>query len=302
MTFATTSGRLRGLDELEPARHRRHHRHRPRRRHGHRRLHAPQVLQLGRIPASGRTAARRRRAPSPRRTPRLSATWDVDPKKACNRAYGVILCTDGQSNTCNTGTPAGCDPANPTVSGTRPTTPCIPDTNGIDFANFPPGAAEAMYLNAHQAGPGDAIVRARTFAIGISSDISRCELNRIAYRGRTDANAKNEGRRIRPLRSHRPAGPARRRPPAAHQPGPETAGTTVPTDESGPGTPASPAAQPVRPGPGAAGQQGLRLLRERRPRRSMTPSSRSCGARRAATTRRALPFRERPSASETRSS
>ncbi|MGZ5372639.1 MAG: hypothetical protein ACXWDE_12755, partial [Aeromicrobium sp.] len=123
----------------------------------------------------------------------LATTWGVDPKKACNRAYGVILCTDGQSNTCNTGNPAAsCDPAkSDCLQWDQTTTPCIPDTGGIDFSKFPPGAAEAMYLNAHQRviGSSDAIIRARTFAIGISTDVSRCELNRIAYRGRTDANA-----------------------------------------------------------------------------------------------------------------
>jgi hypothetical protein len=115
----------------------------------------------------------------------LTTTWNADPKQACNRAYGVILCTDGQSNTCNTGNPAD-------ASWDSTATPCATDQPGTAFSNFPPGAAETMYLNAHQAAPGDAIIRARTFAIGISKDISRCELNRIAYRGRTDANAKKK--------------------------------------------------------------------------------------------------------------
>jgi hypothetical protein len=121
----------------------------------------------------------------------LTATWNADPKKACNRAYGVILCTDGQSNVCNTGNPADLEwdaTTDPRVL-LPGQTPCSVDIDGSVFSNFPPGAAEAMYLNAHQAAAGDAIVRARTFAIGISKDISRCELNRIAYRGRTDANA-----------------------------------------------------------------------------------------------------------------
>jgi hypothetical protein len=115
----------------------------------------------------------------------LTKTWNVDPKKACNRAYGVILCTDGQSNVTNTGSTAD-------TFWDSTATPCAPDKPGTAFSNFPPGAAETMYLNAHQAGSGDAIIRARTFAIGISKDISRCELNRIAYRGRTDANAKKK--------------------------------------------------------------------------------------------------------------
>ncbi|MCM3875380.1 MAG: hypothetical protein NEA02_03060 [Thermoanaerobaculia bacterium] len=114
----------------------------------------------------------------------LTTTWNSDPKKRCNRAYGVILCTDGQSNVGNTGTPG-----NRFWDST--TTPCAPDTGGTAFINFPPGTAEAMYLNGHQDGAGNAVIRPRTFAIGLSTDISRCELNRTAYRGRTDANAPN---------------------------------------------------------------------------------------------------------------
>jgi hypothetical protein len=162
----------------------------------------------------------------------LTATWDLDPKQACNRAYGVILCTDGQSNICNTGSPAD-------AFWDATTTPCSPDVNGLDFDKFPPGAAEAMYLNAHQVNAGSAIVRARTFAIGISSDISRCELNRTAYRGRTDANAKRRDAGFILYDVGDP--PVLRgddRLPHIN-PSPETAATTVPTNESGPGTPAT---------------------------------------------------------------
>ena len=172
----------------------------------------------------------------------VTATWNADPKQACNRAYGIILCTDGQSNTCNTGTPAlGCDPAadSTCLFWDKSASPCANDTNGTDFTNYPPGAAEAIYLNAHQAGAGDAIVRTRTFAIGISSDISRCELNRIAYRGRTDANAKRKDAGFVLYDCGDPPvlrGDVR----LPHiNPSPETAGTTVPTDESGPGLPGS---------------------------------------------------------------
>ncbi len=182
----------------------------------------------------------------------LTTTWTGDPKKACNRAYGVILCTDGKSNTCNTGTPTAlCDPAADALclEWDRTATPCSADTGGVSFTNFPAGAAEAMYLNAHQAGASDAIVRARTFAIGISSDISRCELNRIAYRGRTDANAKHKDAGFS---LYDPGDPAALRaledkrlphidpsPEIGPADSPPTGGTTVPTNESGPGTPAS---------------------------------------------------------------
>jgi hypothetical protein len=164
----------------------------------------------------------------------LSATWGADPKQACNRAYGVILCTDGQSNTCNTGTSKG--PDWEWDNDVAPTA-CEVDTGGTDFTNFPPGVAEAMYLNAHLAGAGDAVVRARTFAIGISPDVSRCELNRTAYRGRTDANAKKKDAGfVLYDRSDPPVLRGDKRLPWI-EPFPETAGTTIPTDQSGPGLP-----------------------------------------------------------------
>jgi hypothetical protein len=159
----------------------------------------------------------------------MGATWGADPRKACNRAYGVILCTDGESNITNTGTPAD-------AFWGSTATPCNPDSAGTAFINFPPGAAEAMYLNAHQV-VGGAIVRARTFAIGISSDVSRCELNRTAYRGRTDAGAKKKDAGFVLYDTTDPPvvrGDIR----LPHiNPAPETAGTSIPTDESGPGLP-----------------------------------------------------------------
>jgi hypothetical protein len=118
--------------------------------------------------------------------PNDSTNYPGDPKKACNRPLGVILCTDGQSNHGNTGIPA-----NKEWDSTVPLKPCTADTAGTDFENYPPGAAEAMYLDGHQAFPGAPVIRARTFVVGISSDISKCELNRTAYRGRTDASAPN---------------------------------------------------------------------------------------------------------------
>src|ERR1019366_5157719 len=117
----------------------------------------------------------------------LTATWNSDLKQACNRPLGVILCTDGQSNLGNTGIPANLEWDSP--KQTVP--PCASDTLGTNFNEFPPGAAEAMYLDGHQAFAGAPVIRARTFVVGISSDVSRCELNRTAYRGRTDASAPN---------------------------------------------------------------------------------------------------------------
>ena len=162
----------------------------------------------------------------------LTTTWGGDPKKRCDRAYGVILCTDGQSNLGNTGSPLN-------KSWDSTATPCASDTGGTAFIHFPPGAAEAMYLDAHHdtTSAGNAIVRARTFAIGLSTDISRCELNRIAYRGRTDANApEKDGGFVLYDPVDSPNGDVR----LPHiDPTPETDGTATPTDESGASLPAS---------------------------------------------------------------
>ncbi len=113
----------------------------------------------------------------------LADSWNLDPKQRCARPWGVILCTDGLSNTCNTGSAAA------DSEWVAPNTPCENDVNGADFTNYPPGAAEAVYNAALTAGGGAAIIKPRTYAIGIAPEVGRCELNRIAYRGRTDASA-----------------------------------------------------------------------------------------------------------------
>ena len=117
---------------------------------------------------------------------KLKDTFNADPKNHCLRPYGVILCTDGQSNTCNTGAPADSawDPA-----------ACAADNTGVNFVHYPAGSSESLYdaqivgggVGGFQDMPGNPIIKPRTFVVGISSDVGRCELNRIAYRGRTDA-------------------------------------------------------------------------------------------------------------------
>jgi hypothetical protein len=118
----------------------------------------------------------------------LRTSWDTDPKKACSRPWGVILCTDGLSNTCNTGAVPDAE-----WIASKGNTPCESDVNGTDFANYPPGAAEAIYDNALIAFPGAAVIKPRTYAIGIAPEVGRCELNRVAYRGRSDAGAPDAG-------------------------------------------------------------------------------------------------------------
>ena len=113
----------------------------------------------------------------------ITTSWNADPKKQCLRPWGIILCTDGQSNTCNTGSPSADD-----VWGANGNPACEADIAGSDYLNYPPGSAEAVYNLRLQFGAGD-IIKPRTYAIGIAQEVGRCELDRIAYRGRSDARA-----------------------------------------------------------------------------------------------------------------
>ncbi len=128
----------------------------------------------------------------------LKGTWDVDPKKKCDRAYGVILCTDGESNLRNTGSP-------PNKFWDSTTTPCGADAAGTAFINFPPGAAEAMYLNARQDGAGardhpPAHVRDRPLE---GHQPLRAESNRLPRPDRRERAG--TGRWLRPLQRPRTA-------------------------------------------------------------------------------------------------
>jgi len=120
----------------------------------------------------------------------LYDSWTSDPKKQCARPWGVILCTDGLSNTCNTGSGTVDQVWEPfDYYGTATSNaPCEADIAGSDYLNYPPSEAETLYNRAFEFGSGD-VIRPRTYAIGIAPEVGRCELNRIAYRGRSDARA-----------------------------------------------------------------------------------------------------------------
>ncbi len=64
----------------------------------------------------------------------LEDTWNADQKKQCQRPYGIILCTDGLSNTCNTGaTPDQVwEPVDYNGVATL-NTPCEDDKTGTDL-------------------------------------------------------------------------------------------------------------------------------------------------------------------------
>lgn len=103
-------------------------------------------------------------------------TFPPDPKRSCGRSYSVLLVTDGQSNSCNAnGSYCWKDPATQRCDGTSGYT-C---PNNLDL--FPAQKARELW---QQYG-------VRTFAVGVSDQIGPCELNHIAYEGRTDASSPN---------------------------------------------------------------------------------------------------------------
>jgi Neisseria PilC beta-propeller domain len=109
-----------------------------------------------------------------------------DPKVAlkCNRPYGVVLVTDGLSNS---GNPNG-DWLNPCGAG-----PTQCDSGGgtddcpSDWAKYAAQQADNLYKST-TASNGFKIP-VRTWTIGVSTAVGPCELDYIAYHGRTDANS-----------------------------------------------------------------------------------------------------------------
>ncbi len=202
-----------------------------------------------------------------------NGTWGADPKKACNRAYGVILCTDGQSNICNTGTSA----LGPDWEWDNPTAPtaCEIDTGGTDFTQLPSGCRGShvperapVAGGRHHPGPD---VRDRNLARHLTL---RAEPHRVSRPHRRELA--EQGRRIRPLGQRSDPGPAGGGGDAACRmsTAPETAATTVPTNESGPSLPAS----PVGASTGSARTRRRRTTTttpssRTTPRRSRTPST-----------------------------
>lgn len=100
----------------------------------------------------------------------LADAYAHDTKKNCGRTYGVIVMTDGLSNYCN--------PSNGSWSK-------CPD----NWKDYPAGASNSEWKNRSVNGTR---LNIRTWAIGISSEIGRCELNYTAYKGRTDASSPNK--------------------------------------------------------------------------------------------------------------
>ena len=111
-----------------------------------------------------------------------------DPKKTCGRTYSVLLVTDGQSNRCNAGgSYCWSDPATGRCDGTSGYT-C---PGSLD--RFPAQKAKELWTlwNGTPDCSAYGVCGVRTFAVGVSHEIGPCELNHIAFEGRTDASSPN---------------------------------------------------------------------------------------------------------------
>lgn len=112
----------------------------------------------------------------------------------CKRPYYVILLTDGQSNVCN---PSNGEWGNSCTGWNNPSASQY-------WTKMPPGRADDLFLmkappawtTCWQSSPppGDkSPLPVQTFAVGVSPAVARCELNLVAYMGRTDASREDAG-------------------------------------------------------------------------------------------------------------
>src|SRR5665811_1313729 len=93
----------------------------------------------------------------------LQTTFPNDPKKACNRPYGILLFTDGAS-----------DCGNPSNLAWAATATCP-----ASYTNYPPGISESIWNTGLSF--GTSTVKPRVYAIGIGNQVDHCELNYTAY-------------------------------------------------------------------------------------------------------------------------
>lgn len=109
----------------------------------------------------------------------LPYTFTNDAMKTCGRVSTVLLITDGVSNNCN---------PNSAEWGSY----CNNPYNYPDWTLYPAGAANTLWdYNRNAAASPPVLRKIRTWVIGVSDSVGRCELNRIAYVGRTDATSPN---------------------------------------------------------------------------------------------------------------
>lgn len=113
----------------------------------------------------------------------LQADFMADSKYTCGRTYAMVLVTDGLSNNNNPNDdnwgPCPCDAGHWTGADCP-----------ASYTLFPPGKSESAW-NSTQTRGAVTLTRLRTWAIGISPNVNRCEMNMDAYMGRTDANSPN---------------------------------------------------------------------------------------------------------------
>jgi len=113
----------------------------------------------------------------------------------CDRPYGVILVTDGLSNSGNPGGDNWISPCGtgPTSCDSQCSWPACYDCPN-NWTNFAADEANELFLNTNTtstAGAGAINVPVRTWSIGVSANVGPCELDYIAYMGRTDASSPN---------------------------------------------------------------------------------------------------------------
>ena len=119
---------------------------------------------------------------------KITAIAGLDPRirENCDRPYGVILVTDGLSNSGNPDNGNWIDPC-----GTGPLE-CDGGSSDYDcpnaWASFAANGADELYRNTSA---GGVQVPVRTWTIGVSEQVGPCELDFIAFMGRTDASSPN---------------------------------------------------------------------------------------------------------------
>lgn len=110
---------------------------------------------------------------------------NADPKVVlrCNRPYGVVLVTDGMSNS---GNPGGNNWINPCGAGPTDCDQSAADDCPSNWAKYAAQQADNLYKNT---AVGTFKIPVRTWTIGVSTAVGPCELDYIAYHGRTDAKS-----------------------------------------------------------------------------------------------------------------
>ncbi len=119
-----------------------------------------------------------------------SSSWSLpaDAKGMCKRPYGVILATDGMSNYQNPDNRNWVNPCGSAADGRQCDSGAGVDCPR-DWAVHAAGIADEIWNDELDPGGGAPTINPRTWVIGMSSAVGPCELDFIAYMGRTDASS-----------------------------------------------------------------------------------------------------------------